>query len=317
MSFAAPWFLAGLALVPLAFWAWWTRRRRAPRYAVRFTALDSLREAVAEGGVATLPWRRWLPGALLLASLAALIVALARPQTTVAVPVERATIMLVTDHSNSMQADDVSPDRLTAAERAANTFIDQLPKQVRLGVVTFGTAPDAVQAPTTDHQAVRRIIDGQFPNGATATGNALEVALNAIQSQTQHGKRPPAAIVLLSDGKTTAGRDPVVVAQEAGHQHVPIYTVALGTEEGVLAVPGGVVPVPPDPETLNAIARASGGHAFTAGDAGHLKSIYKTLGSQLGTKKRKHETTASFAIAGLLLLLGAAVTSVRFTPALP
>jgi Ca-activated chloride channel family protein len=319
VSFAAPLYLFGLLLVPLAAAAWWQRRRQAKRYAIRFTAIASARKAA--GRIPT--WRPFVPMALLLASIAALVVGLARPQRSVAVPIERATIMLVTDHSRSMESDDVSPDRLAAAQKAANSFVDQLPKQVRAGIVAFSTAPDAVQAPTTDREPVRQIIDQQFPDGATATGDALTVALNAITSDTGsgtgNGKRPPAAIVLLSDGKTTTGRDPVGVAQTAGQAKVPIYTVSLGTSDGVVTAPGfgGYVPVPPDPQTLGAIAQESGGKAFTAEDSGRLSSIYKNLGSQLATKKHKREATTAFAIAGLVLLLGAAATSVRFAPALP
>jgi Ca-activated chloride channel family protein len=218
-----------------------------------------------------------------------------------------------------MEANDVAPDRLTAAQKAARAFLGTLPKPVRVGIVAFSTAPDAVQPPTNDHDPVRQIIDAQYPDGATATGDALLTALNSILSDKVKGKRPPAAIVLLSDGKTTTGSDPIGVAIQAGRAHVPIYTVSLGTNEGVVTGPGfnGFVPVPPDPETLRAIAQESGGKAFTAQDAGRLSSIYKTLGSQLATKKDKREATAGFAIVGFVLLLGAAAASVRFTPTLP
>jgi Ca-activated chloride channel family protein len=317
MSFAAPLFLFGLLLIPLAAAAWWQNRRRARRYAIRFTAIASARLAAGRSPA----WRPLVPMVLMLASLAALVVAMAKPQRSVAVPIERATIMLVTDHSRSMESDDVAPDRLAAAQKAANTFVSQLPKQVRAGIVAFSTAPDAVQAPTTDRAAVRQIIDQQFPDGATATGDALAVALNAITSDrsanpVKGAKQAPAAIVLLSDGKTTTGRPPIAVAQEAGQAKVPIYTVSLGTNDGVVTGPGfgGYVPVPPDPQTLGEIAAQSGGKAFTAEDSGRLSSIYKSLGSQLATKKRKTEATAGFAIAGLVLLLGAAATSVRFRP---
>jgi Ca-activated chloride channel family protein len=319
MSFASPLWLLTLLLIPLALSAWVLRRSRPSSYAVRFTALPALREAVAQTGLAGRSLRPFIPVGLMLAALAALVLALAKPQRTVAVPIERATIMLVTDHSRSMESDDVAPDRLSAAQAAARTFLKQLPKQVRVGVVAFSTAPDAVQAPTTDHSAVQRIIDAQFPDGATATGDALTVALAAIDSGRKGVKRPPAAIVLLSDGKTTTGRDPVGVAIDAGRLKVPIYTVALGTSEGVVTAPGygGYIPVPPDPQTLGAIAQESGGKAFTAQDQSRLSSIYKNLGSKLGTKKHKREATAAFALAGALLLLAAAATSVRFSPALP
>jgi Ca-activated chloride channel family protein len=318
VSFGAPLYLLGLLLVPIAAAAWIARRERVRRYAIRFPAASSA--ALAVGRIPA--WRPIVPMALLLASLASLVVALAKPERTVAVPIERATIMLVTDHSRSMESDDVRPDRLAAAQKAASTFLDQVPGKVRVGIVAFSTAPDAVQSPTTDREPVRQIIDAQFPDGATATGDALSIALQAITQDTGKGtggKKPPSAIVLLSDGKTTTGRDPVAVALAAGQAKVPIYTVSLGTEDGVVTGPGfgGYIPVPPDPETLGAIASESGGKAFTAEDSGRLSDIYKNLGSRLGSKKRKEQTTVAFAIGGLILLLGAAVTSTRFAPALP
>src|SRR3954452_13746357 len=303
MSFASPLFLLGLLVLPLAALAWWQSRRRAKRYAIRFTAVSSARLAV--GRVPT--WRPFVPMALLLASLAALVVAMAKPERTVAVPIEKATIMLVTDHSRSMESDDVQPDRLAAAQKAADTFLSQVPSKVRVGIVGYSTAPDAVQTPTTDRDPVRQIIDAQFPDGATATGDALEVALQAIKQSNgggSAGKKPPSAIVLLSDGKTTTGRDPVGVAVAARQAKVPIYTVALGTEDGVVTGPdfGGYIPVPPDPETLGAIARESGGKAFTAQDSGRLSNIYKNLGSRLGSKKQRKQSVVPFVVGGLVLL---------------
>jgi Ca-activated chloride channel family protein len=316
LSFGSPAFLAGLLLVPLLVAAYVQRRRRARRYAVRFTALPSLRAAMAPVPL----WRRHLPAALAVASVGALVLALAKPQRTVAVPVEQATIMLVTDHSRSMEAVDVAPDRLTAAQRAAGAFLNQLPAKVRVGVVAFSSGPDAVQAPSQDHEAVRRIVNNQFPDGATATGDALEVALQAISDNRKKGaKPPPSAIVLLSDGKTTTGRDPVAVANEARAAGVPIYTVSLGTDEGTVQGPGFgfEIPVPPDAETLAEIARVSRGRSFRAEDGGKLASIYKNLGSKLGTKKHKREATTAFAAGAMVLLLGAAMTSVRFAGRLP
>ena len=319
MSFASPAFLLGLLLVPIAAFAWWQRRKQGRRYAVRYPAVASARLAVGRAPA----WRPLVPMALLLASLLALVVALAKPQRSVAVPIESASIMLVTDHSRSMEADDVQPDRLAAAQKAANAFLDEIPEEVRVGIVTYSFGPDAIQAPTTDRGAVRRIIDQQFPEGGTGTGDALDAALRALDSQARldgsKSKRPPAAIVLLSDGKTTTGQDPVGVAFEAGKAKVPIYTISVGTDEGIVTGPGfgGYIPVPPDPETLGAIAEESGGKAYTAEDSDRLAEIYKALGSRLATRERKEEATAVFAAAGLLLLLGAAAASVRFRPALP
>ena len=316
MSFATPVWLLGLALVPLALLAYQASRRRGSRYAVRYTAVPALRAAAG-----TVPaWRRHLPAALALAALAALVLALAKPEKTVAVPVERASIMLVTDHSRSMSATDVSPDRLSAAQRAARTFLNTLPDQVRVGAVAFSDTPDAVQSPSSDHDDARRIVDGQVADGATATGAALEVAIDALKNDKQNGKRPPSAIVLLSDGKTTVPPDPVPVARTAGQLKIPIYTVALGTRDATVPNPnpfGTPLLVAPDPETLRQIAQVSGGKAFTAEDSDSLKSIYKTLGSQLGTKSQKKQITATFAIGGLVLLLGAAVSSLRWAGRLP
>ena len=316
MSFASPLWLLGLLGVPAMLAAYFASRRHAKRYAVRFTAVPTVRLAAG-----TVPaWRRHLPAALALAALAALVVSLAKPQETVAVAVQRASIMLVTDHSGSMEATDVKPNRLAAAQRAERHFLDSLPHGIRVGVVAFSDTPDAVQAPSADHDAARRIIDAQIADGATDTGDALQVAIDALRHDIQDGKRPPSAIVLISDGKTTTGSDPVAVASGASKLHIPIHTVALGRLDTTIPNPNPFEPpisVPPDPETLRRIAQASGGRAFTAEDAGKLNSIYTTLGSQLGVKKQPEEISASFAIGGLILLLSAGATSQRWAGPLP
>jgi Ca-activated chloride channel family protein len=227
--------------------------------------------------------------------------------------------VLVTDHSRSMLATDVSPNRLRAAQSAARSFLDQIPGPVRVGAVAFSDSPDAVQSPSSNHDDARRVVDNQVADGGTATGEALQVAIGTLQQQNRAGQRVPSAIVLLSDGKTTIGRDPVGVAREAGRLKIPIYTVALGTNDALVPNPGlgPPLPAPPDPQTLRAIAEASNGRAFRAQDEGSLKSIYQTLGSQLGTKDQKRQITSAFVVAGLLLLLGAAATSVRFGSRIP
>jgi Ca-activated chloride channel homolog len=315
MSFAEPIFLLGLLLVPLALLARMAARRRARRHAVRFTAVPSMKRAAAVAPA----WLRHLPAALALAALTALVLAMARPERTVAVPLERASIMLVTDHSRSMLAGDVEPDRLTAAKRAATSFLDEVPDPVRVGVVAFSTAPDAVRAPSEDRAEARAVIGDQAADGATATGAALRVAIDTLGQDRRDGKRPPAAIVLLSDGKTTTGPDPVEVAATARKQRIPVFTISLGTSDATVPNPGFGPPIParPDPETLRRIADASGGRAFTAADDEELSSIYRRLGSRLGTKEERREVTAAFAVGGALLLLGAAATSVRRSARLP
>lgn len=316
MSFAAPAWLALLVLVPVLLAALLASRRRSQRYVVRYPAALAV---AALGGTAP-TWRRHVPPALALAAVTALAFALARPQTTIAVPVERASVVLITDASRSMQAGDVEPDRLRAAQSAARAFIEKLPEEVRLGSVAYSDAVSALQAPTTDHAATRTLIDSLVADGGTATGDALTAALDLIEADRRTGgRRSPAAIVLLSDGKTTVGSDPVEAARRARTLRVPVYTVALGTPDGIL--PGSAfqppLPVPPDPETLRLMARVSGGAAFQAEDADVLDTVYERLGSQIGTRQEDREVTAAFAGVGLVLLLGAALTSLRVAGRLP
>jgi Ca-activated chloride channel family protein len=314
MSFLSPAWLLALALVPLAWAAYRWARRRPKRYAMRFPAVATVREVVAT----TPSWERHLPAALALAALASLAVALARPRVTQHIPTNQANMMLVTDHSGSMAATDVQPTRLAAAVAAANTFIDQLPSTVRVGAIGFGSSPDAVQGPAANHAVARSLVDSLQASGGTDTGDALQLALQLLQGGNP--KHAPAAIVLLSDGQANAGPDPAAVAQQAKKDHVAIYTVALGTPGGVLQSPDPFqpnVPVPPDPQLMQEIARVSGGRAFNARSADELSSIYKKLGSQLSTVARKHEITAWFAAAGVILLVGAGVASVRLSGRLP
>jgi len=314
MSFASPVWLAALALIPIAILASIAARRRAKRYAVRFPAVSTLRLAAA----ASVSWRRHLPVACALAAIAALAFALARPRVSYSAPVDRASVMLVTDHSGSMAATDVQPTRLAAAERAANTFIDQLPGNVLVGAIAFSDSPDAVQAPATNHSAARAIINAQTANGATATGDALQLALQLLRGADK--KHPPSAIVLLSDGAANAGVDVTTVARQAKQEKIPIDTVALGTPNGVLPSPDPLQPsvaVPPDPQLMQEIAQLSGGRSFNAQTADELSSIYKGLGRQLGSVTRKHDVTAAFAIGGLAFLLLGAAGSTRWSGRLP
>jgi Ca-activated chloride channel homolog len=307
MSFAAPVFLLGLLAVPVGVVLHLLAQRRRRRFAVRFPGAPVAALAVP----AEARWRRHVPSALLALSVAGLVLALARPETTVAVPVEQASVVLVTDTSRSMTATDVAPDRLVAARQAANSFLDEAPEELRVGAVAFSDNARVLQPPTTDHEQVRLALAGLAADGGTATGDGLAAALQSLDTGA---KRPPAAVVLLSDGKQTAGRDAVAVAQEAGQRRVPVYTVALGTPDGVV---DGNLRVPPDPEALRQIAQASGGQAFEASDGDQLAAVYERLGSQLGTREETREVTAAFAAAGLLLLGGALAGSVRRFGRLP
>jgi Ca-activated chloride channel family protein len=296
MTFQSPWLLLGLVLLPLLAWAYVVAEQRRRRAAAAFAA-----PATAASVIPRRPgWRRHAPLAFAWLAIAALIGALARPQVSVAVPAEQATIVLAMDHSGSMAATDVAPSRLTAALDAGEAFLGKVPKRVKVGGVVFDNVAEAVQSPTTDRALLREALkDAMKPSGGTATGDALAASLQMVRTS---GKQAPGAIVLLSDGKATHGRDPLPVADEAKRLGIPIYTVALGTPSGTL--PNGDA-VPPDTSTLEQIAQRSGGEAFTAADTGALSAVYTKLGSEVAMKKEPREVTAAFAGgAAILLLLG-------------
>jgi Ca-activated chloride channel family protein len=313
MTFADPLALLCLAAVPLAVLAHYAAQRRRKRYPVRYTALSTLAQVAAEEP----QWRRRLPLALFAAALAALTLSLARPEHTVAVPVERASVVLVTDVSRSMSATDVSPTRLEAARRAAQSFLEQVPDAMRVGLVAYSEAAQTLQTPTADHKLVSRALDTLQPISGTATGAGLQEALDDLGVADTTTARPPAAILLLSDGKSNDGTLAYEVATAARRLRVPIFTVALGTPDGTIMDMGQPQPVPPDPEALRRIASLSGGQAFQAEDSDQLGSVYERLGSQLGTKPEQREITVVFAGAGLLLLAAAMAASLALNGRLP
>ena len=314
LSFASPIALLCLAAVPLALLAHSAAQRRRRRYPVRYTALSTL---VAVAG-AEPAWRRQLPFALFALALAALAVSLARPERTVAVPVERASVVLVTDVSRSMSATDVSPTRLEAARRAAQSFLEAVPDELRVGLVTYSDAAQTLHTPTTDRKVVSNQLRTMQPISGTATGAGLRTALDDLEvAGDDSARRPPAALVLLSDGSATDGQAQFDVATEARRLKVPIYTVALGTPSGTIELNGQVLQVPPDTEALKRIAALSGGDAFRAEDSDELGAVYDRLGSQIGTKPEQREITVVFAGAGLLALAAAMMTSLGLGGRLP
>jgi Ca-activated chloride channel family protein len=312
VSFGTPSVLLALVLLPLLV-AWYIAQQRTRRRAQAAFVTTPMFASVAPRRAA---WRRHLPLTVLLLSVGMLVVAAARPQRTVAVPAERASIMLVTDVSGSMLATDVSPNRLRAAKRAAKAFVGKVPARVNVGVMAFNQAPQLLQSPTTDRAAISGAIDLMRPSGTTATGEAIQAATQVLtRGSGTAAKRPPAAIVLLSDGASKRGVDPLQAARAAGQAKIPVYTVTLGTAQGTITTPGKngrpptVRPVPPDVQSLQAIAQVSGGESFAAGDADRLNQVYERLGSQLGRKKEKREITSTIAGGGLaLLLLGSSLS---------
>jgi Ca-activated chloride channel homolog len=301
VNFQAPLLLAGLLLVPLVLAAYVAAQRRRRRYALRYPAVDVL------ASVAGRSWGRHLPALLALLALAALLVALARPQHTVAAERHEATVVLVTDTSGSMLATDVKPSRLTAIKVAARTFVRDVPDPFRVGLVRFGTTAEQLVPPTTDHARVVAAINGLDVKGTTAMGDGLARGLEAaripVTDDFGTSRRLPAAMVLLSDGANQRGEDPLTVARRAKKLGVRVYTVALGTPTGTLEVDGRRQPVPPDPGTLRAIARDTGGQFFSAPDQARLKAVYANLATRLAHTREERELTSSFAGGALALLL--------------
>ena len=301
MTLQAPLFLLVLLVAPVAVFLY-LRRERANQAGRAAFAAPAMLPAVAP----VLPrWRRHVPLAAYLLALIVLAVALARPQVAVSVPIEQARIVLVTDHSGSMAAKDVLPTRLDAARRAATDFLGRVPAQVQVGAMIYNQDPEVLEAPTRDRRAITEALASVVPAGSTATGDALLLALKVAQPAVAPGERPPpAAIVLISDGESVRGSDPLDAAREAERLGVPVYTVALGTPQGRIPKEGGgTVPVPPDPETLSEIAEISGGSAYAVDDSSRLSEVYERLGRQLTRKTEQRQITAGFAGGGLALLV--------------
>ncbi|HMN98404.1 MAG TPA: VWA domain-containing protein [Miltoncostaeaceae bacterium] len=312
MSFGQPLLLLLLLAVPLvlALVVWWRRRR--PAAGIPYPDLDVI--AAADPGPRL---RRHLPLALAMLALTGLVFALARPAVDRQVPRERATIMLAVDVSGSMAATDVDPYRLRAAQDAALTFIEEVPRQYQVGLVSFSGQANVLVAPTTDREAMRRAIETLTPDGATAVGEAIESSLDAIRSvqptTDDNGRLEAARIVVLSDGATTVGIPPAVAAQDAKEAGVPVYTVALGTEDGVLS---NGQPVPPDPTGLREIADITGGQAYESTDAESVSAVYEKLGSLVGTESVRSEVTAWPAGIAVILLILAGAAAWRVSPRL-
>ena len=282
------WLLVGVfALV--AIYVVMQRRRR--HYAVRFTNLDLLASVAPKRP----GWRRHLPAALVALAMVVGVVGLARPAHDVAVQKKTAIVMLVMDTSLSMEATDVKPSRLEAAVDAATKFVDELPSSFSVGLVSFaGTATVAAQ-PTTDHEQVKTAIENLQLGRGTAAGDAIDAALlgdqgrpgprpgaNLISPAADDGEPISASIVLLSDGGTTTGADPLDAAQAAADVNVPVSTITYGTADGEVTIQGETVPVPPDAASMQQIADISGGKAFEAGSTSELSSVYSSISGIVG-----------------------------------
>jgi Ca-activated chloride channel homolog len=321
MSFAWPIALCGLVLVALALIAYVVVQRRRRRYVVRFTNFDLLENIVADSP----RWRRHVPAAFALLALTALVIGMARPQVAVAVAREEATVILAMDSSGSMTATDVAPDRMTAAREAASSFVEDLPDGFNVGVVSFSNEADVVVPPTADREEALRGLSALVADNGTALGDAIarsvDLGVTSLDEQlaAAAAEDTPVVVLVLSDGANTTGDyEPLEAAQKAVDANVPVYTVALGTDEGTVQGPDGyggmrTIRVPPDRETLAQVAETTGGTFFEAADEDALRSVYDEIGSQVGVDHEQKELTVLFTGAGaLLLLLGGALSTLWF-----
>jgi Ca-activated chloride channel family protein len=314
MTFASPWWLAGLLVVALLVAAYLVLLRRRRRDVVRFTNLELL-EKVAPRRPG---WYRHVPAAALLAALAVLTIALAGPQADAKVPRNRATVMLVIDVSLSMQATDVEPTRLAAAQAAAKAFADQLTPGINLGLVSFAGTAAVLVSPTTDRAAVKRAVDGLKLAESTATGEAIFASMQSIESFSQSiagagGDQtpPPARIVLMSDGKQTVPgpdgenepRGSFTAARQAAEAKIPISTISFGTQYGTIDIEGGRTRVAVDDASMKQIAELSGGQFFTAASENELRRVYADLSEQIGYETRRVDTSRPWLAGGALLLV--------------
>jgi Ca-activated chloride channel family protein len=325
-----------LLLLPLLVWAYVWLLKRRKKTAVAWSSLAVVKEAMGQQRL----WRRHVPPALLLLALAALIVASARPTAVVTLPLVEQTIILAMDVSGSMRATDVEPNRLVASQNAAKAFIAELPRSVRVGVVSFAGTAAIVQPPTLSREDVAAAIDRFQLQRATAIGSGLILSLAAIfpdagidLSQVTGARLMPralgeqpkdkeftpvepgsynsAAIILLTDGQRTTGPDSMDAAKMAADRGVKVYTVGIGTKEGdTIGFEGWSMRVRLDEDTLKQVAMATRAEYFYAGNAVDLKKVYQSLGTRLSAQKKETEISALFAGLGALLTLVAAGLSV-------
>lgn len=292
-----------------------------PRFTMRFSNPELL-SAVAPRRPG---WRRHLVAGVFLVACSVMVGAYAQPQMTVKVPRERSTIVLAIDTSLSMAAEDVAPNRLEAAQRAARRFVNQLPNRLNVGLVSFAGSAQLLVPPTQDHQLVTRAIDGLELDKSTAIGDAVRLSLDVLGDQARgtDGKTPDAAVVLISDGETTIGlptAEAIPLAKEAG---VKVSTIAYGTPDGEITVDedgdgvGQRTRVPVNVQELENLARGTGGTAYTAESARDLEQVYRELGSTIGFEEERTDVTYRFVGIGLALLLVASAMSLRWFSRLP
>ncbi len=330
MHFLWPEFLWMMAALPLLVLVYVWLMRRKKKMALRYASLSIVKEAMGAGQAL----RRHIPPALFLLALAAMLLATTRPVAVVTLPSNQQTIILAMDVSGSMRATDVQPNRLVAAQNAAKSFINELPRHVKVGIVAFAGSAQVAQLPTVNREDLVTAIDRFQLQRATATGNAIVISLAtlfpdagiALESMQSGRERPrgfaidgekkekkeftpvapgsftSAAIIMLTDGQRTTGVDPLEAAKMAADRGIRVYTVGIGTVDGeTIGFEGWSMRVRLDEETLKAIANKTSAEYFYAGTAVDLKKVYETLSSRLTVEKKETEISALFAMAAAAL----------------
>ena len=337
MNFVWPKMLWLLAMLPLLvlLYLWVLKRKRKTTVRLASVSIARLAAGPRPG------WRRHVPPLLLLLAMATLLLAVARPSATLTLPLAERTIILAMDVSGSMRAEDVKPNRLVASQEAAKAFVNNLPREVRVGVVSFAGTAAVVQAPTDSREDVLKAIDrfqlqrgtasgsgvilslatlfpddgieiqhvtGQrnFPGNSGNSGNSSSnsIAKKEPRSFTpvQPGSYSSAAIIMLTDGQRTTGPDPLDAAKMAAERGIRVYTVGIGTTSGeIIGFEGWSMRVRLDEETLKNISVLTHGEYFYAGTAEDLKKVYESLSSRMVVERKETEITALFAALGALL----------------
>jgi Ca-activated chloride channel family protein len=316
MTFLSPERLLLLIVVGVLAIGYLVLQGRRRTYAVRFTNVELL-DSVAP----RMPgWRRHVPAALFLVAAGLMVVAFARPARNTDVARERATVILAIDTSLSMEADDVVPNRIEGAREAALVFLETVPDRLNVGLVSFNGIATVRVPPTLNHDSVARAIENLDLGEATAIGEAIFASLEAIEAQLPDadGTRPPARIVLMSDGFTTAGRPDELGIEAARTAGVPVSTIAFGTDRGVIDVPEeGLVPVPVDTDALAAIADGTGGQFFAAASTDELEAIYTDIGSSVGFETEEVEIINWFVGPAMIFMLLSSLASLAWFSRLP
>ncbi|HEY0857031.1 MAG TPA: VWA domain-containing protein [Albitalea sp.] len=337
MTFVWPDLLWLLLAVPalVLMYLWLLHRRK--KNTVRYASLALVKQAAGKGP----GWRRHVPPALMLLAIATLLIATARPTAIVTLPSQQETIVLAMDVSGSMRATDVQPNRLVAAQEAAKAFVKELPRSVRVGVVSFAGTAAVVQPPTQNHEDIFASIDRFQLQRATAIGSGIVLSLATLfpdagidlsqitgarnmplgpgetpkkeKAPVQPGSYTSGAIILLTDGQRTTGPDPVDAAKMAADHGVKVYTVGIGTKDGeVIGFEGWSMRVRLDEDTLKQISNLTRAEYFYAGTAADLKKVYQSLSSRLVVEKKETEVSGLFAAAAAALVALAAGLSVAW-----